>query len=646
MCGIFGIVTNGSAVSPVLVSQITNILKHRGPDDEGYLAVNSKTGAVYNLTGDDSVIAGRHINSFNEPVNMFLGHRRLAILDLSPAAHQPMSYQNRYYLIYNGEIYNYVELRDELRAEGYSFTSNSDSEVLLASYDRWKDGCVDKFNGMWAFAIYDRVDNRLFCSRDRFGVKPFYYATGKFGVAFASEIKALLAFPDIKRTVNEAALYDYLATGNEGQFLTEIDELPPSHTLTIELHSDLKVKIKKYYTLNINPALNASDGVTADGAALRVRELILSSVSLRLRSDVTCGSCLSGGIDSTSIVCAIDSFIKKEHMSQVGVSQKTFTASYKDAAIDESRWAQIVASQTNTQWYQTYPTAHELLNDLDDLIYTQDIPFRSTSIYAQYRVMKLAHEHGVKVLLDGQGADELFAGYPMFYGAFFSNLLIEGNLKRFISELAHMGNAPLSATSVLTYMLKSSLMKSIPDSLKNIFTGGLNNHLSEQFKNAHKGRLSAILNEKYSGSLNTMLMQYMLKENLQCLLKYEDRNSMRFSIESRVPFADDTPLIEYAFSLPGAFKIHNGWSKYVFRRAVSGLVPEAIQWRKDKVAFNTPERLWIKEIYLYLMQSIKSETAGYFKPAVSEKLMNSPGGWRAINLSLWLKALKKPSVFR
>ncbi|QWR78536.1 asparagine synthase (glutamine-hydrolyzing) [Candidatus Magnetomonas plexicatena] len=645
MCGIFGIVTNGAAVNPLLVSQLTNILKHRGPDDEGYLALNSKTGTVYDLIGDDSVIEGRHISSFNEPVNMFLGHRRLAILDLSPAAHQPMSYLNRY-LIYNGEIYNYIELRNDLLAAGYEFTSNSDSEVILASYDRWKDHCIDKFNGMWAFAIYDRTANRLFCSRDRFGVKPFYYATGKFGFAFASEIKALLAHPDINRTVNEAAVYDYLATGNEGQFLTEIEELPPAHSLTIDLQSGLKLKLRKYYTLSVNPALNASEGVTADSAALKVRELILNSVALRLRSDVTVGTCLSGGIDSTSIVCAIDSFIKKENMLQVGIRQKTFTASYKDAAIDESRWAKIVTSQTNTQWHQTYPSADELLGDLDNLIYTQDIPFRSTSIYAQYRVMKLAHEHGVKVLLDGQGADELFAGYPMFYGAFFSNMLNEGNLRRFAAELAHMGNAPLSAASVLMYMLKSSLMKSIPNSLKNIFTGGLNNLLSEKFKNAHKGRLSALLNGKYSGNLNTMLMQYMLKENLQCLLKYEDRNSMRFSIESRVPFADDTPLIEYVFSLPGAFKIHNGWSKYVFRRAVSGLVPEAIQWRKDKVAFNTPEKLWIKEIYRYMRQSIEHETAGYFKPAVFGELMNSGGAWRAINLSMWLSALKKPSAIR
>ncbi|MEO5357112.1 MAG: asparagine synthase (glutamine-hydrolyzing) [Nitrospirae bacterium YQR-1] len=629
----------------MLVSRITNILRHRGPDDEGYLAVNTQSGKVYELTGDDSVIGGRHINSFNEPVNMYLGHRRLAILDLTESAHQPMNYQNRYYTVYNGEIYNYVELRGELRAAGYEFRSGSDTEVLLASYDRWKEDCAGKFNGMWAFAIYDRAANQLFCCRDRFGVKPFYYTVLRSGFAFASEIKALLALPDIKRAVNDEAVFDYLALGNEGRFLSEIDELMPAHSMTIDLSTDLRPAVKRYYTLNTNRSLFAAEGVTTTEAAAKVRELILNSIALRLRSDVTVGSCLSGGIDSSTIVCAIDSFIKRQHIAQVGIRQKTFTASYKDTETDESRWAQIVSSEANTQWFQTFPTAPELLDDLDDLIYCQDVPFRSTSIYAQYRVMKLASEHGVKVLLDGQGADELFAGYPMFYGAFFSNMLKEGKLFNLISECKHMGNAPLSMGSVVSYLLKSSLMKTIPGFVKNVLTRGLNTHLSEDFKNAHKGRLSSLLDKKYSGNLNAMLLQYMLEENLQCLLKYEDRNSMHFSIEARVPFADDTPLIEYVFALPGAFKIHNGWSKYVLREAVSGLVPETIRLRTDKVAFRTPEKTWIKEISRYLRESIEQETACYFKPAAFEKLLDSSGAWRAVNLSVWLKVLKKtPSV--
>ena len=383
---------------------MTNALRHRGPDDEGYLAINTRAKEAYHLTGSDSKVNYPRIEEFNKEVDLFLGHRRLSIIDPSPRGHQPMSNKGEtVWIIHNGEIYNYVELREELKHSGYNFHTNTDTEVILAAYEEWGEDCLSKLNGMWAFIIYDKRKNFLFGSRDRTGVKPLYYYLDSNFFAFASEIKSLIKMPYVKTSVNSNAVFDYFAFNwqeNEQEgFFKNIIELSQSHGFYYNL-STKTLKKWKYYNLKYSEDWEDFNEKKFNEFTEEIDKLIFNAIALRLRSDVPVGSCLSGGIDSSTIVCIVNKILEKENLTQIGEKQKVFTACYDDAKeIDESRWARIVAERTKTSWHQTFPDPSGFIEDLEDLVYTQDIPFGSTSIYAQYRVMKLAKETNVKVSL-------------------------------------------------------------------------------------------------------------------------------------------------------------------------------------------------------------------------------------------------------
>lgn len=625
MCGIAGIVYKNSKTKREDIKILTQALAHRGPDGEGFYFGN----------------------------NFALGHRRLAILDISEAGHQPMQYEGKngeYVIVFNGEIYNYLELKNTLKNEGYIFSTYTDTEVLIASYDRWGIDCLEKFNGMWAFVIYDKKKNILFGSRDRFGVKPFYYFDNNNIFMFASEIKALMKLPYLKFSINENILFDYLLIGLEEQdasIFKNIYELAPSHAFVFDLEN-FSVKFWKYYNLKYENVYEEFNEKKANNYSQELKEYIYNAVKLRLRSDVPIGSCLSGGLDSSSIVCLISEISKKDVMPQLGFKQNVFTAAYLDKDVDESKYAEIVVEKSGAQWHLTYPTEDGLIEDLNDIIYYQEIPFGSTSIYAQYKVMQLAKEKGIKVLLDGQGGDELFTGYYSYYPVFFKEILYNVDIKRLLKEWSNLENSPITKRYLLSELMKHLLVdRLIPDAfLSTLYykTQNRAKYFNRDFINKFKDRLRFYI-QKLPKRLNEQLYLYITGKNLKALLRYEDRNSMRFSIEARTPFADDIQLIEYVFNIPSSYKIYNGWSKYLLRESMKGILPEEIRLRKDKVGFATPEKKWLwknKDLFLKILIDNKKLLADYINlNLVIEDFNNGKIFkekfliWRIINFTIW-----------
>ncbi|MBP5475182.1 MAG: asparagine synthase (glutamine-hydrolyzing), partial [Methanomicrobium sp.] len=532
-------------------------LEHRGPDGCG-IKIFDKCGLV---------------------------HRRLSIIDLSENASQPMCNEDEtLWLVFNGEIYNYPELRAILIERGHTFRSETDSEVIIHSYEEWGADCTKKFNGMWAFAIYDTKTGKLFCSRDRFGVKPFYYAYSHGGFFFASEIKALVALPDIGKKPCDEKLNEYLLGGtldtDEKTMFDGILQLRPATNMLI--NGTEEPVFEKYWDLKVSPAISFTDSNCDDEkAAAEFLDLLRDSVRLRLRSDVPVGTCLSGGLDSSTITVLINDIIRSENVSSVGERQNTFSACYSDPRFDESTFMDCVIDASGVSAHKTYPQPEDILSDIERLIYVQDEPFNSLSTYSQYRVMKLAGDH-VKVILDGQGADEQLAGYLGYQAAYIKSL--KSSPVRMLSEI--FGSIRHHGLFFLNAIIQLNLRK----------------------KRRSFIRSDAKAMNRYGGTLDEVLRNEILNSNLQALLHYEDRNSMAFSIESRVPFLDYR-FAEYTASLPLNQKIRCGVTKYVLRNAIRGIVPEKIRTRMDKMGFVTPEEVWMGDnLYEFVAEVFGSDS--------------------------------------
>ena len=596
MCGIAGIYSFKGEADSLLLGRMSDALSHRGPDGSGtYIEKNAA-----------------------------VAHRRLSIIDLSEAAAQPMSNEDgSLILVFNGEIYNYRELREELAVLGHEFRSATDSEVIIHSYEEWGAECLKRFNGMWSFVILDLNDNRMFCSRDRFGIKPFYYMETPDAFYFASEIKAFHKAGLCCPSPDEKNLLAYLAWGvvdtGEGTMFEGVRQLPPSCFMFVEPNG--AGKPEKFWDLSVSPLLS-SGNFDADLAAEKLRELLYDSVRLRLRSDVPVGTCLSGGIDSSAIVTIINDLIKKEGQKSVGDRQNTFSACFTDKRYDESEYMNEVIAATGVSAHKVSPSTEELKKDIERLIYMQDEPFYNISIYAQYRVMQLASGN-VKVVLDGQGADEQLAGYLGYQIAYFRSLKTH----------------PLYLLSEMFASLKIH---------HGFFTSAPGQVLSRRKRRSYiRGEIPSI--SRYSGTLDEVLKKEITNSNLQALLHYEDRNSMAFSIESRVPFLDYR-LVEYIASLPVDQKIRHGVTKYILRKAVTGLVPEKIRCRMDKMGFVTPEEIWMREdlsdivISVFSSESFKNrkywDAESVKKSYIdfkSGKGIYSPEFWRILCTELWLR---------
>ena len=599
MCGICGIIDFNNKVDQNKVASMMRAMKHRGPDDEGIFSHE----------------------------NICIGHVRLSIIDLSKSGHQPMiSDDNRYIISYNGEIYNYLELKKELKNK-YRFYSESDTEVLLNAYIEWGQDCLDKLNGMFAFVIYDKLENKIFGARDRYGIKPFYYyLDDKF--IFASDIPSIIASEEYKPQVNNKSVYDYLVFGrtdqDENTFFKGIKKLQHGHCFEVK---DNELNIKKWYSLKINipnETLNPFE---------KFDELFQSSLKLRLRSDVPIGVCLSGGVDSSAIVSVLNKKMKLNNIN-------SFSAIYKNYIKDESQYIEALRPFSNEMFF-TEPNSVSFYNDLDDLMNAHSEPFSTTAIYAQYKVMSLA-QNNVKVLLDGQGADEYLAGYHYFHGFYFIELLKTLSFLNFFNEVFYN----IKNTKSL-YGLMSTIFFMLPSTVKEKILNSSKSYLYNDFKNNYKG--SIISNHLYSSKdLNSALINH-FEYKLEHLLKWEDRNSMWFSLESRVPFLDHR-LVEYLFTLPSYYKIRNGETKHILKKVYKNIIPPKILNRNDKIGFSTPESKWLRnkdfsKLIKNVILDIRDKNLGIINPDLFEKKYNdfllmknndSSDIWRVANFQLWI----------
>ncbi|MGE0825498.1 MAG: asparagine synthase (glutamine-hydrolyzing) [Candidatus Binatia bacterium] len=658
MCGIVGLWRlHHHPIEPVLIQRAATALRHRGPDDEGYLLVNTSNGGVRQCSGDETIDAlslPHVVETTNGAFDLAFGFRRLSILDLSAAGHQPMvSADGNCWLIFNGEIYNYLELRTELAGYGHHFHSDTDTEVILTAYQQWGGDCLARLNGMWALALWDNQRRQLFCARDRFGIKPFYYFWNTETFAFASEIKALLHLPGIPRLPHDPLIYDYLYRGNldhtDETCFAGIKQLLPARALVLH---DKQLTLRRYWS--VNPQPREEPGTDDTSSVKTFYNLFEDAVRLHLRSDVAIGTCLSGGLDSSAIVGVANKLLFGDHVLPprlVGEQQKTFSSCFTDERFDERKYIEQVLAATGAEPNYTFPDGAQLPEVLPELIWHQDEPFVSTSIYAQWRVMAKAAERGVKVLLDGQGGDELVAGYPECFAYSWKSALQQGRICHFLKEATayhRLYGAPLTRMALrLARLYAPSSLVALVDRERHEARLGLCPDFLQHYRHRRIELFSGQYHDPFADHLYLLLTRY----RLPALLHYEDRNSMAHSIEARVPFLDYR-LVEFVFALPGELKIKGGLTKAILRDALRNIVPEPVRLRTDKMGFVTPERLWLaNELHDWvqdIVHSARFRTRGYFQfrqivkaldaHAAGKRDLPSPV-WRWINLELWLRRM-------
>jgi asparagine synthase (glutamine-hydrolysing) len=577
MCGIAGVVRfDGRSLQVSDIKSMTDIIAHRGPDGEGQWLSD----------------AG-HIG---------LGHRRLSIIDLSENGHQPMSYANeRYHIVFNGEIYNYLEIRQFLLKKGYAFHSLSDTEVLLALYDFKREDLFHDLDGMFAFVIYDKKEETIFCARDRFGEKPFYYRyqPGEY-FAFGSEMKAIWNYTGLKEINNEMVYY-YLQYGfvtnpqiPEDTFYKNIYQLPAA---TYCLIKNGNVSFNKYWNID----LTNKSSINFEEAKEQFRHLFIESVNRRLRSDVPVGSSLSGGLDSSLVVCIVSEILGGKNMQT-----NTFSARFKNYEKDEGKYMQYVVDKTKANPHYIFSESDVLDQEIDKIFYHQEEPFGSSSILVQYQVFELAKKNNVTVLLDGQGADEILAGYMPYYETYFNELCLHNPKeveKQITAYLTLHNDNKINKPSLKLHnrveyfkrwlRAKTPFLISMARSFRNGTTEPAIGNLSADFFKAYSKSIAPVF-EYDANSLNSHLMAHSTQYGLGTLLRYADRNSMAHSREVRLPFLSHE-LVEFLFSLPSSFKIQDGWTKYLMRKAFEDTLPKEIAWRKDKIGYEPPQKEWMNQ---------------------------------------------------
>ncbi len=580
------------------------VIRHRGPDDEGYYTC-SKIG---------------------------LCNRRLSIIDVK-GGHQPIHNEDgTIWITYNGEIYNYKELSRELEKR-HNFYTNSDTEVIVHCYEEYGEEFVNKLNGMFAFAIWDSNKEELLIYRDRFGIKPLYYYYNGEKLFFGSEIKAILQSEEVERTPNDKVIYEFLVHGwhdhTEETFFKGVKRLMPAHYLKVNSKG---LKIRKYWEIKkLNQKIESKEEKDKE-LTEKFYNLFLDSVKKRLISEVPVGTCLSGGMDSSSIVCIINKLLRKGISKEViGEKQKTFSAVYKEKEADETPYIEEVIKFTNSEKNFTHPNAEELWKELDKIIWYQEEPFGSTSIYAQWCVMKEASKK-VKVVLDGQGGDELLAGYTHYYIYFLKDLLKQKRIIQFIKNF-FLG-LDLFYKDILHHLLNKRKEKKLIQEM-----------LNKEFIKKYKGEVKTPWKIK---NLTTYLLNSLTQISIPHLLRYEDKNAMAHSIESRVPFLDHR-LVEYVFNTPENQKIRNGWTKYILRKAMKGEIPEKVRKRRSKLGFATPEVKWLRELSKEIIETFETETFKQRKYFNQEKVtknfeefvkgkftLQHSIFWRVVILEKWL----------
>ncbi len=605
MCGIAGIISYQAEETLYReLKSMTDQLAHRGPNGEGYWR--------------------------NQTAHVHFGHRRLSIIDLSEAGAQPMHYLNRFTIIYNGEIYNYKEIKADLLRKGCQFRSVSDTEVVLAAYACYKEQCLSLFDGMFAFAIWDEKEQTLFAARDRFGEKPFFYSLQQDRLVFGSEIKALRA-GGVEKKINRRMLYNFLTLGytvNPGDasetFFLDVQKLPAASFLLFHLPAR-KLSVQRYW----KPDAEIKQPRHEEEAIEQFRDLLQTSVQRRLRSDVPVGTSLSGGLDSSTIVA-----IMKQWMGgvQEGAHIKTFSAVFPGYEKDESRFVRSVQQKLEIENYQTEPAAHDFIENFDLLCHHQDEPFISSSIYAQFAVFALAAKQKVTVLLDGQGADETLAGYDKYYHWYWQELYRtdRGKFRWELEQARKTGIAQPwgwhNRMAALLPGLSQSVQRTRQKRLQRKTNG-----LTPEFVSAYGESYYTL---PRTDRLGNVLHYNTFINGLEDLLRYADRNSMAHGREVRLPFLQHE-LVEFIFSLPAGFKIRDGRTKWILRKTMEEKLPAEIVWRTDKVGFEPPQQLWMQHpgFQAYVTeQKQRLVRAGVLKKSVLHKTVKPQESRAALNL--------------
>src|SRR3954462_359994 len=598
MCGITGIVgLNGQPVDLGVLQRMNDLQAHRGPDGQGFMVRWAESN------GFCSTFLPHTDRGRSAPAaRVALGHRRLAILDLSDRGLQPMSAgASGAWIVFNGEIYNHIELRAELEARGRFFNTRTDTEVLLQSYLEWGEGCLERLDGMFAFAIWDGGRGRLFCARDRLGIKPFYHATPGDHFIFASEIKGLLPFPGLSAAADDDAVLGFLVHGNcdyhERPILRNVTALPAAHALTLDIASQ-RLHRWRYWT----PApLAVWDGLSDAARIERLRELLVDTTRSHLISDVRAGSCLSGGLDSSAVVGLIGKLWREqpEAASAVGDQFYTFTSCYDYPELDERSYALDMAHSIGAAPRLVFPSAGDFWDGFGQMAWHQDMPFSGMSFYAQCRVMRAAKEAGVKVLLDGQGGDEVFGGYAKFRYAYLASLLRAGRFgtagREAWASVMQRDLYLLDVRQGYRYLPRrlrgllgvDSLLQQILRADWNSTVDGESTPATRWWRHAagSAGKSPATI-------MQAIQVEDILVDTLPLILRMEDRSSMAFSIEARVPLLDHK-LVEYGLSLPDHLKIQGGLSKFAVRQATKGLRPESVRLRRTKLGFAGADERWL-----------------------------------------------------
>lgn len=629
MCGIFGLVepAGNSEVQLAVLKDARTCLQHRGPDDFGFEQWENR----------------------DENTSIGFGQTRLAIIDLSSGGHQPQTTQEgRYSIVFNGEIYNYLELRVELKKLGVVFKSQSDTEVLLQAWAAWGDSVLPKLEGMFAFAVYDSYTNTVTCVRDAFGIKPLFYFNegGRFG--FASELSALKLLRGTAPELNTEAAISYLVDGSydtgPNTFFSGVKTLLPGEMLTMRLSSnDHSVEIKKWWqVLSIEPR-----EVSFSQAVEQVRHEFLASVSKHLRSDVPTGVALSGGIDSSAVASAM------RHLDP-DLEISTFSYTDESSDISEEPWVDLVNSRLGASPHKVRIDVEDLGRDLESLVASQGEPFGSTSIYAQYRVFKRVSEAGVKVLLEGQGADEMIAGYHGYPEARIRSLIDQRNFVGAIALIRNWSRWPGRDWKVLSTQGLAAALPALAQNttlrqgairLLNLGFNQADRFVKKEFLSLPNPRPLIPSHEHHGRRLIEALGVALGEKGVTALLRHSDRNSMHFSVESRVPFLT-TSFASLMLSLPEAYLLSDsGETKSVFRAAMRGIVPDEVLDRRDKIGFETKDQSWLRHIlksgrdFLAPIEQLDFIDLYQIKDSLeSAQRIGAPLGWsnwRAINFSVW-----------
>lgn len=633
MCGLGCLVgIGGKQAIAEQIAAFDRALAHRGPDDRGFLGWD----------GAGAPILTREPRELGDCAVM-LAHRRLSIIDVGPDGWQPMlTAKGSHAIIFNGEIYNYLELRAELEAQGCQFRTHSDTEVLLQGWVRWGAAILPRLVGMFAFIVLDRAARKLAIARDPFGIKPLYWTRTANCFAMASEIGALLTLEGISRKVDPQSVYDYLRLGftdrGASTLYADIHRLPAAHWAEIDLDAP-SVAPQRYWSIDLN---RRSDFSPADAVA-RLRDLFVESVRLHLRSDVPVGAALSGGIDSTAVVAAM----RRIQGGSLDIHAFSYVA--EDQALNEEPWIDQAVAATDATVHKVHLSPPQLIESLDKIVAAQGEPFGSTSILAQFFVYQKAHSAGIKVTMDGQGADEMLAGYPVYVAARFASLLKKGHIA---GALSLVGRTNASGLAPWRRVLPRAGRWLLPASLQPLGRRLIGENLvppwivADWFL-ARGAATSERVPRMGRDVLRGALLDSFAERSLPALLRYGDRNSMIHSVESRVPFLSPA-LVEFIFSLDESLLLDaNGTTKSVFRAAMRGIVPDAILDRRDKIGFATPQNRWLAAMAPWAERVLAGEAA-HSIPAVNPRAIAAQweatrrseaalpdAAWRWLNLIRW-----------